>query len=55
MAIEIREIIIKTEIRAGERKPAEANAKQLAALKSQVLAECKRIIAEKMEKRTYKR
>ncbi|MBI3134485.1 MAG: hypothetical protein HYZ14_07380 [Bacteroidetes bacterium] len=56
MPVEIRELIIKTEISSGGKnasggiKPSEINA-----LKKQLLEECRRIILEKTKKNSYKR
>ena len=55
MPIEIREIIIKTEIVSIDKKPAGASARELNALRKQLLSECRKIIAESIDKRTYKR
>jgi hypothetical protein len=56
MPIEIREIIIKTEISTGERKgTGTIKDKDLNALKKQLLEECKRMISETSKKQTYKR
>ncbi|WP_165396028.1 DUF5908 family protein [Flavobacterium sp. J27] len=56
MPIEIRELIIKTEI-ASKSKMEEDIPKEIEmnAFKKQVLDECKRMIAEKTKKNNYKR
>ncbi|WP_163411036.1 DUF5908 family protein [Flavobacterium ajazii] len=55
MPIEIRELIIKTEITTANSKNSSAvKEKELSVLRKQVLEECRRLIAEKKEN-TYKR
>jgi hypothetical protein len=56
MPIEIRELIIKTQISTSDRNtPAAIKEKDLNLLKKQVLEECKRIISESAERNSYKR
>ncbi|WP_316821912.1 DUF5908 family protein [Pedobacter gandavensis] len=56
MAIEIRELIIKTEISVRDRNyESGINEEELRQLKKQVLEECKRFIAERTKKTSYKR
>lgn len=56
MPIEIRELVIKTEIFSGQRNDApEIGIKDLENLKMQLLEECKRIIAVKAPSKIYKR
>jgi hypothetical protein len=56
MPVEIRELIIKTEISAtGRNDPHGIKIKDLNALKKQLLNECKRLIAEHSKKNEYKR
>ncbi len=56
MPIEIRELIIKTEISNINNKGVfDVEAKEIEMLKTQLLEECKRIIAIKIKKNTYKR
>ncbi|KQC01782.1 hypothetical protein AQF98_05290 [Pedobacter sp. Hv1] len=56
MPIEIRELIIKTEISTTTKNDHAAIAdKDLEVLKRQLLEECKRIIAAKTNKNNYKR
>jgi hypothetical protein len=56
MPVEIREIIIKTEISATDRKDSHGmKIKDMNALKKQLLNECKRLIAERTKKNNYKR
>ena len=56
MPIEIREIIIKTEISATDRQNGTAiKESELIALKKQLFEECKRIIQENGKKHSYKR
>jgi hypothetical protein len=56
MPVEIRELIIKTEIVVGKKNDSNAAAQvNLAAIKRQLLAECKRMLAEDNKRRTNKR
>jgi hypothetical protein len=56
MPIEIRELIIKTEISTGQRNGTNAiKDKDLNALKKQLLEECRRMLTETSKKQTYKR
>ncbi|KAF2507503.1 hypothetical protein E0W72_11535 [Flavobacterium arcticum] len=56
MPIEIRELIIKTEIvSAGHNPRAMVKEKDLQELKKQMLEECKRIFTEQMRERSNKR
>jgi hypothetical protein len=56
MPIEIRELIIKTEISsAAKNNVSDMGIKELEALKTQLLEECKRIIATKTKKNIHKR
>lgn len=56
MPIEIREIIIKTEISTGEKNQTRGlKEKELNFLKKQVMEECKRILAANTKKSGYKR
>ena len=56
MAIEIREINIKTEVRSQVADRTEqANEKELQQLRDQLLDECKRMILGKTKKKQYKR
>ncbi|NDI99684.1 hypothetical protein GWA97_11405 [Flavobacterium sp. LaA7.5] len=56
MPIEIRELIIKTEITSGKHNPqAILKEKDLQALKKQMLEECRRIVAEQMREKNNKR
>ena len=56
MPIEIRELIIKTEItNAGNNPQVSLNEKDLQALKKQMLEECRRIVTEQMREKTKKR
>jgi hypothetical protein len=56
MPIEIRELIIKTQILTTDRNaPAGIKEKDLNLLKKQVLEECKRIISGSAERNSYKR
>lgn len=56
MPIEIRELIIKTEITSGVKRDSRAiKDKELNLLKKQLMEECKRLISENMQKRSYKR
>ncbi|NTE05720.1 hypothetical protein G6M26_21010 [Agrobacterium tumefaciens] len=56
MPIEIRELIIKTEIFSGQKSNGqEISMKDLEHLKMQLLEECKRIIAVKTQHKNYKR
>lgn len=56
MPIEIRELIIKTEIVSNNTKNlAVAKEKELSLLRKQLLEECKRLIAEKNQENSYKR
>ncbi|MEO6176904.1 MAG: DUF5908 family protein [Flavobacterium circumlabens] len=56
MPIEIRELIIKTEIVSSNAKHSSvAKEKELSLFKKQVLEECKRLIAEKNQVNSYKR
>ncbi|MGH2664795.1 DUF5908 family protein [Flavobacterium sp.] len=56
MPIEIRELIIKTEIVSTNTKNSSlAKEKELSLLKKQLLEECKRLIAEKNQTNSYKR
>lgn len=56
MPIEIRELIIKTEIVSKDSfKDSNANETEIQLLKKQLLEECKRMIAERTKKNSYKR
>ncbi|WP_264537870.1 DUF5908 family protein [Flavobacterium sp. N1736] len=56
MPIEIRELIIKTEIVTTNTKNSSVvKEKELSLLRKQVLEECKRLIAEKNQINSYKR
>lgn len=56
MAVEIRELIIKTEISAGDRNYGTGiKEEDLMQLRKQLLEECKKIIAEQTKKTSYKR
>lgn len=56
MPVEIRELVIKTTIAVNERThPEGLKEKNLHALKSQLLEECRRIIAEKIKRSNNKR
>ncbi len=56
MPIEIRELIIRTEISAaGKINQAEVNERDFSAMKEKLLDECKKIIAANMKKDRYKR
>jgi hypothetical protein len=56
MPIEIRELVIKTEVSiSGQHHPAAIQEKDLQALKKQVLEACKRLITEQVKRNSYKR
>ncbi len=56
MPIEIRELIIKTEIVVNDRNYlASIKEESLKQLKVQVLEECKKLIAERTKKSSYQR
>jgi succinyl-CoA synthetase beta subunit len=56
MPIEIREIIIKTQVVSGDRgRPAGVREKDLNLVKRQLIEECKRMIRENTERSNYKR
>jgi hypothetical protein len=56
MPIEIRELVIKTEISTGNGSSAKGvKEKELALFKKQMLEECKRLIADQAKKNTFKR
>lgn len=56
MPVEIREIIIKTEITVRDQQDSHAmKNKDFNALKKQLLNECRRLIAEVNRKKDYKR
>jgi len=56
MPIEIRELIIKTEISSASRNNTGGlKEKDLSAMKKQLLEECKRIISQNTPKTGYKR
>lgn len=56
MPIEIRELIIKTEIvTTNTKNSALAKERELSILRKQLLEECKRLIAEKNQENSYKR
>ncbi|WP_157262333.1 DUF5908 family protein [Pedobacter sp. PACM 27299] len=56
MAIEIRELIIKTEISVGDRNYLSGiKEEDLRQLKKQIMEECRKIIAERTKKTSYKR
>jgi hypothetical protein len=56
MPIEIREIIIKTEITSsGHTRQGRVNEKELGMFRKQLLEECKRMISGKTKKNSYKR
>jgi hypothetical protein len=56
MPVEIRELIIRTEISVGDKnaRPG-ARDKELALLRRKLLEECKRMIAANLKKDSYKR
>jgi hypothetical protein len=56
MPIEIRELIIKTEISSsGYNKTAYAKDKQLEKLRKQLLEECKKLVSPAAKRTTHKR
>lgn len=56
MPIEIRELIIKTEIRTSDQKDQNSiNKEDIANLKRYLLEECKRIITKDKRRNHYKR
>ncbi len=56
MPVEIRELIIKTEIFIGNKNySSEMKDEDFRVLKKLVLEECKKIIAERIKKDSYKR
>lgn len=56
MPIEIRELIIKTEIFSGTKhSPSSIKEEDIVFFKKQLLEECKRMISEKTKKHNYKR
>ena len=56
MPVEIREIVIRTEIATGHRNgDTGMDEKELKTLKKQLLDECNRIIAARTKKNYYKR
>ena len=56
MPVEIREIIIKTEIASATREhSASVKEKDLSTLKKHLLEECKRMITEHTKRNNYKR
>lgn len=56
MPIEIRELIIKTEISSRDKQAATSiKEEDIYFLKKQLLEECKRLISEKTKKNSYKR
>ena len=56
MPVEIRELVIRTEISSANRsRPVAASEKELAALKMQLLEECKRMILLNAKKNRYDR
>ena len=44
MTVEIRELIIKTEIKSVSEEPAKLTAEELKALKQQIVVQCKRLL-----------
>jgi predicted ATP-grasp superfamily ATP-dependent carboligase len=56
MPVEIRELIIKTQVSANDmHRQAEINEKDVQQLKQQLLAECKKMITERTKKSTNTR
>jgi len=56
MAVEIRELIVKTEVSTGSSgNSIVSNSADLKHLKKQVLEECKRMLLEREKKSNYKR
>ncbi|WP_157848778.1 DUF5908 family protein [Flavobacterium sp. Root901] len=56
MPIEIRELVIKTEIVSSNSRTGNAvKEKEFLLLKKQVLEECRRLISEKNQENRYKR
>ena len=55
MPVEIRELIIKTEIRTEAEKTSSLNTNDFTALREEVLEMCKRILSEKIKKTNYRR
>jgi hypothetical protein len=55
MPIEIRELIIKTEISMASRNSQGIREEDLYAIREKLLEECKRIIVSNMKKDRYKR
>lgn len=55
MPVEIRELVIKTEIVSGNTKQHTFNDKEVQALRKQLLEECRRLITETTREKRYKR
>jgi hypothetical protein len=56
MPIEIRELVIKTEISTGSGNQAKGiKEKEFALFKKQMFEECKRLISDQAKKNTFKR
>lgn len=55
MPIEIRELIIKTEVRSEMPAPSKPSERELDALRAKLLRECKRLMSGSTKNNTYKR
>ncbi len=55
MPVEIRELIIKTEIRSSNSSHAEVSMEDLEILKIRMFEECQKMIANSIKRRVYQR
>jgi hypothetical protein len=56
MPVEIRELIIRTDIRTGETSSVgDVSKKDLRELRKLILEECKRLLSDSIKKKSYKR
>jgi len=55
MPVEIRELIIKTEISTNTEREASMNNQQLIVLKEELSEMCKRMFSEEIKKKNYRR
>lgn len=56
MPVEIKELVIKTEVKSAEQQlPSDVQKKDLADLRADILKACKRMITEQTKKTSFKR
>ncbi len=55
MTVEIRELVIKTEIKSAPDSPAKLTTEELIELKEQMIAHCKRLLKKNAQSGRYNR